>query len=191
MAAEVGRMFNYWGKDTVFNMAHTLNQSICKPPLEDKELNTIIDSISKREVKQIPPKSMQQQTWEHVEGKRDLDKVPYKGITKLRGSYISTGIPSLDYAMNDLAPGCVTLITGRMNAGKSVFVKQIIANAISKNNKVFSISGEGDQELSINALYECVIGRDKRFFDTVKINKRYHKEPKEYVLNALKKVARR
>lgn len=187
MAAEIGRMFNYWDKNTVFNMAHTLNQSICRPPLEDAELNTIIESISKREVRQIPPKSMQQQDWEHVEGKRDLDKVPYKGIAKLRGSYISTGMPSLDYAMNDLAPGCVTLVTGRMNAGKTVFVKQIIANAISSNNKVFSVSGEGDQELSINALYECVIGRDKRFFDLVKINKRWHKEPKEYVLNALKK----
>jgi len=187
MTAEIGRMFNYWDKNTVFNMAHTLNQSICRPPLEDTELNTIIESISKREVRQIPPKSMQQQNGEHIEGKRDLDKIPYKGIAKLRGSYISTGMPSLDYAINDLAPGCVTLVTGRMNAGKTAFVKQIIANAISNSNKVFSISGEGDQELSINALYECAIGRDKRFFDCVKINKRWHKEPKEYVLNALKK----
>ena len=187
MTAEIGRMFNYWNKNTVFNMAHTLNQSICKPPLEDKELDIIIESISKRDTKQIPPKPMQQQEWEHVEGKRDLDKIPYKGIVRARGSYIPTGIESLDYAMNDLAPGCVTLITGRMNAGKTVFVKQIIANAICKDNKVFSISGEGDQELSINSLYECVIGRDKRYFDYVMINKRYHKEPKQFVLEALQR----
>jgi archaellum biogenesis ATPase FlaH len=187
MTAEVGRMFNYWDKATVHDMAHTLNQSICKPPLGDQELDTIIESMSKREVKQLPPKPMQQQVWEHIDGKRDLDKMPYKGIARPRGSYISTGIESLDYAINDLAPGCVTLVTGRTNGGKSTLIKQIIANAISGNNKVFSISGEGDQELSINALYECVIGTDRRYFDSVKINKRYHKEPKEHVLNALKK----
>lgn len=186
MAAEIGRMYNYWDKDTVFNMAHTLNQSICRPPLEDKELNIIIESIGKREIKQIPPKAMQQENWEHIEGRRDLDQVPYKGLAKPRGVYIATGMPSLDYAMNDLAPGCVTLITGRMNAGKTVFVKQIMANAITGGHKVFAISGEGDQELSINSLYECAIGRDKKHFDYVKINKRFHKEPKQYVLNALK-----
>ncbi len=187
MAAEIGRMFNYWDKETVYSMAHTLNRSICKPPLDSKELDTIIESMGKRDVKQLPPKSMKQHDWEHIEGKRDLDKVPYKGIVKRPGAYISTGIETLDYAINDLAPGCVTLITGRMNGGKTVFVKQIIANAISGGNKVFSISGEGDQELSINALYECAIGRDKRYFDYVKVNKRYHKEPKEFVLRALKR----
>jgi archaellum biogenesis ATPase FlaH len=187
MTAEIGRMFNFWDKATVKEMAHTLNQSLCRPPLDDGELNTIVESIGKREISRQPPRAMAQQDWEHIEGKRDLDEVPYKGIAKLRGRYISTGLETLDYAINDLAPGCVTLLTGRMNAGKSVLVKQIIANAISKDNKVFAISGEGDQELSINALYECVIGRDKRFFDAVKINKRWHKEPKAYVLEALKK----
>jgi len=187
MAGEIGRMFNYWNKDTVFNMAHTLNQSICFPPLEDKELNAIIDSMGKRETKQIPPKQMEQVNWEHIQGKRDLDSAPYRGISKIPGSYISTGIGSLDYAMNDLAPGCVTLLSGRMNGGKSTFVKQIIANAINTNNKVFAISGEGDQELSINSLYECVIGRESKFYDVVQINKRLHKEPKQFVLDALQK----
>lgn len=187
MASEVGRMFNYWDKETVRVMAHTLNESICLPPLDDAEMETIIDSISKREIKHVPPRAMQQQGWEQVEGKRDLDKTPYKGISRRPGRYIATGIDSIDYAINDLAPGCVTLITGRMNGGKSVFVKQIIANAISGGNKILSIAGEGDQELSINALYECAIGRDRRFFDIIKINKRFHKEPKDYVLDALKK----
>lgn len=187
MTAEVGRMLNYWDKETVRSMAQVLNQRICKPPLDGAELDTIVESMSKREVKQIAPRPMRQDNWEHVEGKRDLDKHPYKGVVKRPGAYISTGIETLDYAINDLAPGCVTLITGRMNGGKSVFVKQIIANAISSGNKVFSISGEGDQELSINALYECVIGRDRQYFDYVKINKRYHKEPKDFVLAALKR----
>lgn len=187
MAAEIGRMYNYWDKATVAQMAHVLNNNMCKPPLDERELDAIIVSIGKREIITVPPKAMEQIDWEHIDGKRDLDKVPYKGISKPRGSYISTGIGTLDYAMNDLAPGCVTLLTGRMNAGKSVFVKQITANAISSGNKVFVINGEGDQELSINALYECAIGRNPKFFDLVKINKRWHKEPKAYILSALQR----
>ena len=186
MTSEVGRMFNYWTKETVRNMAFTLNKSICNPPLEDKELNMIIESVSKRKISQIPPKPMEQINWEHIEGKRDLDITPYRGIQKMPGSYISTGIETLDNAMNDLAPGCVTLITGRMNGGKSTFVKQIIANAIDTNNKVFLVSGEGDQELFINSLYQCVIGYDKTFYKSIMINKRWHKEPVQYVLEGLK-----
>jgi KaiC/GvpD/RAD55 family RecA-like ATPase len=130
---------------------------------------------------------MEQQTWEHIEGKRNLDEKPYKGIGKIPGKYISTGMESLDYAMNDLAPGCVTLVTGRMNGGKTTFVKQVIANAVNSGNKVFSISGEGDQELFLNSFYECVIGRDDRFYTLIKINKKWHKEPVAFVMEALKK----
>lgn len=187
MVAEIGRMFNFWDKDTVFNIAHTLNQAICQPPLPDDEISKIVDGVSKMEVKQIPPKMMKQESWEHVEGKRDMDKIPYKGMQKKEGKYIPTGMDTLDYAMNDLAPGCVTLITGRMNAGKTVFMKQIIANAIFKGNKVFSISGEGDQEVFINELYQCVIGRNDLYYEITKVNKRWHKEPKQFALEALQK----
>lgn len=186
MTREIGRMLNYWTKETVRNMAHTLNKSICKPPLADKDINTIIESIGKRDLLQIPPKEMEQIDWTNIEGKRDLDITPYRGISKRPGSYISTGIGTLDYAMNDLAPGCVTLISGRMNGGKSTFVKQIIANAIDTGNKVFLVSGEGDQELFINSLYECVIGSNKSFYKPVLINKRWHKEPLQNVLEGLR-----
>jgi twinkle protein len=122
-----------------------------------------------------------------IEGRRDLDQSPYKGIDKRTGSYISTGIPTIDNAINDLAPGCVTLIAGRSNGGKTTFTKQIIANAINKGNKVYIISGEGDQETFINEIYQCVIGRESNYYNIIKINKRFHKEPKPYVLQALQK----
>lgn len=122
-----------------------------------------------------------------VEGRRDLDKVPYKGLEKKVGKYIPTGTPSIDYAINDLAPGCVTVIVGRTNAGKTTFTKQIISNAINNGNKVFCVSGEGDQEVFINEIYKNVIGRNQDYFDTVKINKRFHKEPKREVQEALEK----
>ena len=120
-----------------------------------------------------------------IEGRRDLDKVPYKGLSSKTGKYIPTGISTIDNAINDLAPGCVTLITGRSNGGKTTLTKQIMANAIDKNNKVYLISGEGDQEILINELYQCVLGKDKNSYDVITINKRHHKEPKKEVLKAL------
>lgn len=122
-----------------------------------------------------------------IEGRRDLDKQPYKGIGKRTGKYIPTGIETIDYAINDLAPGCVTLITGRSNGGKTTFTKQIMANAIDNGNKVYLISGEGDAEFLINGLYQCVIGRDEKYYDLIKVNRRYHKEPKPEVLKALQR----
>ena len=120
-----------------------------------------------------------------IEGRRDLDKTPYKGLSNKTGKYVPTGIYTVDEALNDLAPGCVTLITGRSNGGKTTFTKQIMANAIDKGNKVYLISGEGDQEILINELYQCVIGRDTSCYNAVKINKRYHKEPTKEVLAAI------
>jgi len=120
-----------------------------------------------------------------IEGRRDLDLKPYKSLTARRGKYIPTGIPAIDNAINDLAPGCVSLIVGRANSGKTTLTKQIIANAINHDNKVYVISGEGDQETFINEIYQCVIGRNKEYYTTVKINKRYHKEPTAEVLAAL------
>ena len=122
-----------------------------------------------------------------IEGRRDLDATPYKGIMQLQGKYIPTGIPTIDNSINDLAPGKVTLIGGRSNGGKTTFTKQIIANAINLGNKVFVMSGEGDQEIFINEIYQCVIGRNKGYYHIVKVNKRFHKEPKHEVLEALKK----
>lgn len=119
-----------------------------------------------------------------IEGLRNLDREPYKGID-VNGKYIPTGLPSIDYALNDLAPGLVTLVTGRSNGGKTTCTNQIMANAIDKGNKVLLVSGEGLQELTINNLYKVVIGRDEAFYDFVKVNKRHFKEPKPEVLKAL------
>lgn len=121
-----------------------------------------------------------------IEGRRDLDKDPYRGLSQMKGNYIPTGIKSIDYALNDLAPRCVTLIAGRSNGGKTTFVKQIIAEAIDKGNKVYLMNGENDSEMLINELYQTVIGRDNRYYDEIQINKRIKKEPKSKVLKKLK-----
>lgn len=122
-----------------------------------------------------------------IEGRRDLDLNPYKGLAAGNKRFIPTGLPTIDNAINDLVTGCTTLVTGRSNEGKSTFVRQVIANAIDKNNKVYLMSGEGDQEILINELYQGVIGRDKSLYDLVRINKKYRKEPKPEVLEKLQK----
>lgn len=121
-----------------------------------------------------------------IEGLRNLDTMPYKGMEAIKGKYIPTGIKTIDFALNDLAPQCVTLITGRSNDGKSTFVNQIIANAIDHDNSVLLVSGEGIQEIIINNLYRSIIGRDESLYDYKKINKRKFKEPKPEVIKALK-----
>jgi 5S rRNA maturation endonuclease (ribonuclease M5)/archaellum biogenesis ATPase FlaH len=115
----------------------------------------------------------------------DMDETP---ITEVfgRGKFIPTGIPSIDRAINDLAPGCVTLVAGRSNGGKSTFVNQIVANAIEHENKVFLISGEDDKRLLVNRMYQAVIGRDSQLYDYVQINKRNFKIPRKDVLKDLK-----
>lgn len=122
-----------------------------------------------------------------IEGRRDLEKTPYKGLESKTGKYIPTGLTTIDYGLNDLAPGCTTLITGRSNGGKSTLVRQIIANAIDKDNKVYLMSGEGDPEVFLNEMYQSVVGRNKEYYNIIKINKRTRKEPKSEILNKLKK----
>ena len=121
-----------------------------------------------------------------IEGLRDLDKEPYKGVSAITGSYIPTGIPTIDNAINDLAPKCVTLISGRTSDGKSTFVNQVMANAVDNGNNVLLVSGEGIQELLINNFYKAVIGRNEDHFIYKKVNKRFFKEPTKHVLSQLR-----
>ena len=118
---------------------------------------------------------------------RNLQTDPYKGISTPIGKFIPTGIPTVDEAINDIVPGSIMILAGRMNGGKSTFIKQIVANAISHDVKVFMMHGEGNQEYFINSLYQCVIGNIPEYYDFVKVNKKYHKEPKKGVLKRLQK----
>lgn len=120
-----------------------------------------------------------------IEGRRDLEQNPYKGLSEGEGKYIPTGINELDYAFNDLSPKRLTLITGRSNGGKTTFVKQIMANAIDKGSKVYLMNGENDSEFFLNEFYQIVIGRDESLYTKIKLNKRTRKEPKPEVLKKL------
>jgi replicative DNA helicase len=108
---------------------------------------------------------------------RDLDIVPYKGIAEVLNKFIPTGMPTIDYAINDLVGGYVTLVAGRTNGGKTTFCNQVIANAIEKNFKVLIINGEESQEFAINRLYKAVIGRHEEDYQSIQFNRRRMKEP--------------
>ena len=120
-----------------------------------------------------------------IEGRWNPDINPYNGVAPKSGKYVPTGLPSIDYGLNDLVPGFTTLITGRSNEGKSTIVRQIIANAIDLGNKVYIVNGEENRFNVMNKIYTCVIGNDKNLYDLVKINKRYKKEPKPPVFKKL------
>lgn len=124
---------------------------------------------------------------ERIEGffNPDTDDTPLVEVFS-RGKFIPTGLPSIDYAINDLAPGCVTLIAGRANGGKSTLVNQIVANAIQQENKVLLISGEDDKRILLNKIYQAVIGKDPQLYDLVTINKRIFKAPKPEIKGLLK-----
>lgn len=122
-----------------------------------------------------------------IEGRRDLEKQPYKGLESKKGNYIPTGLYTIDYGLNDLVPGATTLITGRSNGGKSTLVRQIVANAIDKENKVYLMSGEGKPDIFLNEMYQSVIGRYDDYYNKIKINKRTRKEPKKHILEKLQK----
>lgn len=120
-----------------------------------------------------------------IKGRRDVDKDPYRGIIAKNLKFIPTGIEAVDDAINDLVSGRTTLITGRSNGGKTTLVKQIVANAIDRGNKVYIMSGEGNEEFLLNEIYQCVIGWDNDNYIIHKINRKFHKEPKPEVLKAL------
>ena len=159
-----------------------------KAKLIDKKLYTMND-VNEEHAKHGPGKVAEliESARFKIEGRRDLDKQPYKGLQESSGRYVPTGMPTIDYALNDLAPGCTTLVTGRANGGKTTFMRQVIANAIDKNNKVYLLNGENNPEIYLNELYQLVVGREQVNYNYVKINKRMRKEPRPEVLEKLQK----
>jgi DNA primase len=85
-----------------------------------KGLKDITDVFLKHGVKQI--EEIIRSASQKIEGLRNLDTDPYKGLEETEGKYISTGLTSIDYAINDLGPGILTLVTGRSNGGKSTLI---------------------------------------------------------------------
>jgi archaellum biogenesis ATPase FlaH/5S rRNA maturation endonuclease (ribonuclease M5) len=122
----------------------------------------------------------------NIRGLRNLDTHPYSGIELKKGDFISTGIKTLDYALNDLGPEKVTIITGRSNEGKSTLTNQVIINAIDQKKSVMLVAGEGIQEIIINKIYNAVIGKNESLYDEKLLNRRILKEPKREVLAELR-----
>jgi len=114
------------------------------------------------------------------------DDIPHD-ISTIGKKHIPTGIPSIDYAINDLGSGEVSLVTGRSNSGKSTYISQITASAIDEGFKVFLVAGEGTIPILINNLYQNVIGGNPRYYDIKQVNKRSFKVAKPFVVEALRK----
>lgn len=116
----------------------------------------------------------------------DMDKTEFCPEFSSNG-FVPTGIETVDECLNDLEPKRTTLITGPSHHGKTTVVRQIMANAIEKNNKVLWIMGENETQDEIRRLYTIVIGRKKGMYDLRKDNKKYVKIPNEKATKALSK----
>lgn len=55
---------------------------------------------------------------------------------------LQTGFQAIDYCLNGLVFGSLTILTGEPSSGKSTVLNQIIAHNISEGEKVFVYSGE-------------------------------------------------
>lgn len=86
----------------------------------------------------------------------------YRDTPKKR---VLSGFRELDYLIKGFEMGCVTLWTGRTNAGKSTVLTHIIKSAIQQNEKVFWFNGEKSKEDSKDDLYHQLSTKDD--FDVV------------------------
>ena len=118
---------------------------------------------------------------------RTLKDTPYVPLTNQKVKYIPTGIDTLDFAINDIQSGTVTIITGPPGCGKSTFIHSIMLGAIDRRFKVLLVDGEHSRDKLLNKLFSQVIGADSTLYRKVMCNKRVLKEPKPLTLDKLNK----
>jgi len=115
---------------------------------------------------------------------RNLEKFPYRGISSGNTKYIPTGFSS-DFLTNDLMSRKLTFITSQAEEGKTLILHRIYLNAIDKGYRVLAVDGEYYQEELIHELYLKIIGNDEKYYDKIKINKLWIKEPKKHILEMI------
>ena len=81
----------------------------------------------------------------------------YRDTPKQR---VLSGINQLDYLLKGFEMGCITLWTGRTNAGKSTVLTHIIKNSIKQNQKVFWFNGEKSKDDSKDDLYHQLASKE-------------------------------
>lgn len=99
--------------------------------------------------------------------------------------YIPTGFRGIDYHLNDLRAGELTVIGGKDNSGKSTILAQIISSIIDNGEKVFSYCGELTIQKYKRWIYSQVIGKDKNAYNYIQDNKRKIKKYKPAVLEVM------
>ena len=120
------------------------------------------------------------------EGIKDMARVEYKSLRFRQEDGIETGFIELDSHLEDLKGGELSVICGRNGEGKSTIISQIIAHAIDKEVGVFLFSGEMSEQKVQEWLYRQIVGNNERYLQSVEGKYRTKKEPKDYVIRAIK-----
>lgn len=123
--------------DEIYTALDAVNQKRCNPPLEDKEIREIADSMQRYEAGQLTP-------WQPPEPP-DFDEPPHEeeqpGEPPLirsfsAGDILSMIIPPVTWVVPDVLPIGLSILAGRPKVGKSWLALQLAA-AVGSGGMVF------------------------------------------------------
>jgi len=76
----------------------------------------------------------------------------------------------IDYNLDGMREGNLTVIVGRQNEGKTTLVQQFMANVIEQGNAVFSYSSESTAEEFKRKFYQKMTGGSKKYSEDIVMN---------------------
>lgn len=141
IARLTGQLLHYYPQskwDYVYTILKGFNQGSCKPPLEEKELQTIFQSIKSKaeqnpQTEELPPVLTSEQSLTR-EFLSNLDERIEK---HKRGELIglTTGFKHLDYITTGLRPSLI-VVSAITSLGKTSFVKQLSDQLLEHNKDI-------------------------------------------------------
>lgn len=117
----------------------------------------------------------------------DVSEIEYKSLKDKLYDGIETGFIDIDKHFEDLKLGEITVIFGRNGEGKSTVTSQMISHNLKQKVKTFLFSGELSPQKVQEWQYRQMIGSRSEFLEEVETKYRIKKEPKQNVVNAIKK----
>ena len=96
--------------------------------------------------------------------------------------YIDTGYYDLDYTLNGITGGTLSLVCGYTGQGKTTFIEAVVNKAVGDNFKVLCIDGEHRQAQKVNNVFLKVLNNHDSSVDlirSIKVHKKYKHFPTE------------
>lgn len=128
-----------------------------------KDINELLFKEGKKEVLKIAKIAL-------LNNKNLINVNDFENEIEEKIIYIPTGFGKIDYALNQLSTGKLTLVTGYTGHGKTCFVETVQNTAIEKGFKILVVDGEHTRKQKIENSYIKLLGRYNELTKNVKIN---------------------